>query len=239
MRIKVHGFHRFNPRKDLKSMPWLRLENDFYDKEDFFDEDVNATWLFIFLLCQCAQKVSNEIELSEKYLISKSKLTKKQFFEAISRLKAKSLISFDTNESDRISSDSYLTNERTERTERTERSITHVYSDALHDEIVDLWNRNVDEFGLPKIKSLNAERKKKLKKACDDFSDIEDWKKIFTIAATKGFIGKDGREFVPNWDYVFRNNNYFKFYEEYDLKPVVESSEILAKAVESLIMKDL
>ena len=65
----INGFKNFNPRSDLKSMPWLRLQNDFYDKEDFFDEDINTCWLFIFLLCQCAQKVSDTINMDEKYLI--------------------------------------------------------------------------------------------------------------------------------------------------------------------------
>lgn len=123
MKIVVNGFHRFNPRKDLKSMPWLRLENNFYDREDFFDQDVNTTWLFIFLLCQCAQKVSDTIELSEKYLISKSKLTKKQFFDAISNLEARSLISLHTNGCDRIRSKTYLTNEHNEHNEHNEQYI--------------------------------------------------------------------------------------------------------------------
>jgi len=119
MKITINNFKKFNPRSDLKSMPWLRLQNNFFDEEDFFDEDVNTTWLFIFLLCQCAQKVSGTLEIREKYLISKSKLTKKQFYDALSRLSHKSLITLETNESDRISTETCLTNERNERTNNT------------------------------------------------------------------------------------------------------------------------
>tara|TARA_R110002167_G_scaffold7027_2_gene33204 strand:- start:1007 stop:1675 length:669 start_codon:yes stop_codon:yes gene_type:complete len=114
VKITINNFSKFNPRSDLKSMPWLRLQNNFFDEEDFFDEDVNTTWLFIFLLCQCAQKVSGTLEMREKYLISKSKLTKKQFHDALSNLLAKSLISLETNESDRISTETCLTNEHNE-----------------------------------------------------------------------------------------------------------------------------
>jgi len=107
------------------------------------------------------------------------------------------------------------------------------------DEVVDLWNRNVDEFNLPRIKSLNANRKKKLLLACKDFKDIEDWKNIFTIAASKGFTGSDGRMFIPNWDYVFRNDNYMKFYEESQLeKPKQKASELVTE-VESMLLKGL
>jgi hypothetical protein len=107
------------------------------------------------------------------------------------------------------------------------------------DDVVDLWNRNVDEFNLPRIKSLNANRKKKLIKACKDFKDIEEWKNIFTIAASKGFTGSDGRIFIPNWDYVFRNDNYMKFYEESQLeKPKQKASELVIE-VESMLLKGL
>ena len=98
MIITVNNFKKFNPRNDLKSMPWVRLQNDFYDQEDFFDEDVNTTFLFIFLLCQCAKKVSKTIKMSEKYLISKSKLTEKEFHTALNKLLSKGLILLETNE---------------------------------------------------------------------------------------------------------------------------------------------
>jgi hypothetical protein len=70
VKITIPNFRKFNPRSDLKSMPWLRLQNNFYDLEDFYNSDSNTIWLFIFLLCQCAQKVSETINLSS--LITKS-----------------------------------------------------------------------------------------------------------------------------------------------------------------------
>lgn len=122
MKITIKNFEKFNPRKDLKSMPWLRLENNFYDQEDFFDEDVDACWLYVFLLCQCAQKVSATVDMREKYLINKSKMGKKRFDAALLRLSYKSLILLETNESDRVRTDSCLTNERTERTNKRVRT---------------------------------------------------------------------------------------------------------------------
>lgn len=114
MKITIPNFKKFNPRNDLKSMPWLRLQNNFYDLEDFYNADVNTTWLFIFLLCQCAQKVSDTIEFSEEYLIFKSKLKKIDFNNALKALSCKGLILLDTNVNDRVRSDSCLTNEHNE-----------------------------------------------------------------------------------------------------------------------------
>lgn len=120
MKIKIVNFRKFNPRNDLKSMPWLRLENNFYDLEDFFDADSNTSWLFIFLLCQCAQKVSDEINMSEKYLISKSKLKKSEFFNCLQFLQEKQLLTYSADGHERTRSDSLLTNERTNITNSTD-----------------------------------------------------------------------------------------------------------------------
>lgn len=97
--------------------------------------------------------------------------------------------------------------------EKKENSPTSKFSD----EILDLWNRNCSDFGMPKVKTLGAQRLKKLNTATKVFKDLDDWKKIFNVTANKGFIGKDGREFIPNWDYIFRNENYVKFFEEYEI----------------------
>jgi len=117
MKITIPNFKKFNPRNDLKSMPWFRLQNNFYDLEDFYDADANTTWLFIFLLCQCAQKVSDTIEFGEDYLIFKSKLNKNQFNNALKSLSDKRLILLETNASDRVCADSCLTNEHNEQNE--------------------------------------------------------------------------------------------------------------------------
>ena len=127
MKITIPNFRKFNPRSDLKSMPWLRLQNNFYDLEDFYNSDSNTIWLFIFLLCQCAQKVSETINLSEDYMIHKSKLDKKKFRAALNELLDKGLISLDTIGSDRIRTDSYLTNEHNEHNEHVH---THERVDA-------------------------------------------------------------------------------------------------------------
>jgi len=112
-------------------------------------------------------------------------------------------------------------------------------SDKFLYDVLDLWNRNVDELGLPKVRHFTDARIRKLKKACKDFKDIEDWKNIFTIAARVSFIKTNGEQFIPNWDWIFKNDNYIKFYEESQLeKPEQKPSELVAE-VESMLLKGL
>ena len=236
MKITINGFKNFNPRSDLKSMPWLRLQNDFYDKEDFFDEDINTCWLFIFLLCQCAQKVSDTINMDEKYLIQKSKMQKNVFYGALNRLLDKGLILLETNESDRIRSNPLLTNEQNEQNgeNRTDRT------SLFFDEIINIWNDGAPNFNMPKINKLSASRKKKLNEACKIFKSTDDWKKIFNVASTKSFTDKTGNSFTPNWDYIFRNENYIKFFEEYDtIFEIKQSKEDIIADVEASLFKGL
>jgi hypothetical protein len=116
-----------------------------------------------------------------------------------------------------------LTKVKEKEKEKEKENVKEAYASAQSshrsfcDEILDAWNRNAPEHNLPTVKLLNPTRMKKLQSALKDFNKIDDWLKIFSVASTKGFTGKDGREFIPNWDYVFRNNNYVSFYDEYEV----------------------
>lgn len=100
-------------------------------------------------------------------------------------------------------------------------------SDEFMLSIVDSWNRNVHQFNMPQIKTLSAKRKKLLKIAIKEFKTLNDWKKIFAVTATKGFTKKDQSPFIPNWDYIFRNENYIKFFEEYEIETPDNDSQLL------------
>lgn len=109
----------------------------------------------------------------------------------------------------------------------------------ISDQIMELWNMGANKLDLPKIKVLNAERKRKLDKALSEFKTIEDWKRIFNVASTKGFE-RDGQEpFIPNWDYIFRNGNYLKFYEEYEILFKPQSKENLQDEIEKNLLEGL
>ncbi len=131
---------------------------------------------------------------------------------------------------------------RIEENRREEKTISEKKSGTciLIEQIYNLWNKNAPDHDLPTVKILNADRKKKLLKAMNDFREINDWKKIFSVASTKGFTNKEGSDFVPTFDYIFRNNNWVKFYDEYDLIFKKEDSpEKIIKETEEMLFNEL
>jgi len=82
------------------------------------------------------------------------------------------------------------------------------------DGLMELFNSLHDAHGMPRIKVLTPERKRRIQKAQKAIgSDFEVWRKVFIISGTKGFIKADGSFWKPDFDYVFRNENYIKFSE--------------------------
>lgn len=70
MQITILNWEEYNPRreKNLKSMHWFRLETELPFNPKMFDLTINAKWVFICLLCICAKKMSDTIDISEQYL---------------------------------------------------------------------------------------------------------------------------------------------------------------------------
>ncbi len=81
-----------------------------------------------------------------------------------------------------------------------------------------IWNALASLEKLPQITFGGVtwiNRQKKIKKYLSTYSTVKDWKIIFNKAADKGFTKSDGCEWRPNFDYVFRNDNPTKLFEEY------------------------
>lgn len=97
------------------------------------------------------------------------------------------------------------------------------HSDKLTPEkIVETWNDGCEQFGMPKIFKLNDQRKKKLKNFMNDVKTLEEWQNIFLVASTKSFVGKDGRKFTPNFDYVLEKGRHLSLLEESKLVDLPE-----------------
>ena len=113
--------------------------------------------------------------------------------------------------------------EKNRREENRSKKENKNNSNELCHSLVDSWNNTASKKSLPTIKIINATRKKKILKALKEIPNIDDWVKIFQVAATKGFTKPDGDFFKPNFDYVFRNDNYIKFLEESESINIKES----------------
>ena len=214
MKITVCNWDNFQLRKDVKVSSWFRFEHNFFTDHKFFTLDNDEKIIWINILCTASMESKSEIFYNLELASRLTNVKVHKIENTLEKLKQFQCIDYQTRTRTVHDTDTCLqTDKQTDRqTDNSTQACPHFLGKVL-----DLWNKNCSEFGMPKVKSLNAERKKRLKKAVKDFSEIGDWIKIFNVAATKGFTGKDGRVFTPNWDYIFRNNNYLKFYEEHDV----------------------
>lgn len=108
------------------------------------------------------------------------------------------------------------------------------------EKIVESWNDGCEQFGMPKILKLNDQRKKKLKNFMNDVKTLEDWQNIFLVASTKSFTGKDGRKFIPSFDYILEKGRHLSLLEESKLAdlPEPELSEAEAEKVVRNYMRE-
>lgn len=84
--------------------------------------------------------------------------------------------------------------------------------------VAKLWNNLAGIDGFSKIttqgKAWEA-RRKKIKTWLKEYPTEQDWREILAVARTKTFQKPDGDMFLPNFDWLFRNQNLVKFHEEY------------------------
>ncbi len=120
MKIIITNWEEYNPRKDLKSMPWFRIKSDIGFSETLFGVDPDLKWLWIFILSHCAKKISEEIEVNFQYMAFHSGLSKERIEKGIQLFERKGLVQV-TDESDLITNEPVPKKREEERREEEKR----------------------------------------------------------------------------------------------------------------------
>lgn len=102
--ITVLKWDEYNPRKDLKSMPWFRIAADIGYSKTLYKLPVEAKWFWIFVLSTCAKEVSGTVEMEIDYLADYSGIEQESVKKYLEIFEKRKLISLDPNEPDRIRS---------------------------------------------------------------------------------------------------------------------------------------
>ncbi len=76
--ITICNWEKYNPRNDLKTMNWFRIENRLPEHPAYFKLSTNGKWFFIWLLCQCAKQMKPSIKLELKYCVHYSGVALKE-----------------------------------------------------------------------------------------------------------------------------------------------------------------
>lgn len=213
MKIIVNNFEKYNPRKDLKSVPWFRVNSDIPFEPKLHKASISTKWGWIILLSFYAQNRSNPIEFDREYFSDHSGLNFKQIKEMLDFLEQKEMITIDTIEPDRTRSnpiefDPNETNETNETNERDE---------VPYSQIGESFNRICGEkfSKLANPSKLSARRKDHLKARWSENPSLEFWEKLFQHLATKcDFDWGGDRDWKPDFDWIIKNDhNYIKILE--------------------------
>lgn len=90
---------------------------------------------------------------------------------------------------------------------------------------MDLFNDHCESHGMVKIKALSDARTKAIEKGIKAIGeDCETWLKVFKVAGTKGFVGKDGKSWTPEFDYIFTKERYIAFSEADPSKKIITTA---------------
>lgn len=138
MEIEIRNWEKYNPRKDLKSLTWLRLDSDIGFSESLFGLSAEARWLWIFLLSFSAKKNKSCLILDFDYISFHSSVKKDNISKHIESFLEKGLILIKTDSS-RIRTDT-IENVSYERTNEHNEHNGNERAYALVDSSIDVSN---------------------------------------------------------------------------------------------------
>lgn len=237
--ITIKNPDRWYLKYTNRAKHYVQLHNSFWGDSEFMQLANDEKVVFLWILSQSLRVNKPTLSICLDYACVLLSIPLDDSKRILSSLKKNNIIDLDRNVRRQLKEEKKREENRS-KFEKKASANAQASHPSICDDILDAWNRNAPQHNLPTVKVLNTARLKKLQSALKDFKEIDDWLKIFSVASTKGFTGKDGREFIPNWDYVFRNNNYVSFYDEYDvLFESKKTNKNLQKEVEQNLINSL
>jgi|GEM_PF-4842402 len=232
--ITIPSWDKFNPRKDLKTNPWFRLDREIISSPDLHDQPAASKWAMVAIMALCCRK-AGYVTATKKYIATQIGITSKELNTALQWLEETSFIlvtygSVRVNESNietpvqefesNIQSDvRYVTERNVTRRNETERDETRLSCQPAVD-WADVWNSHCGS--LPKINSLSKKRTEQIRLRLLENPDPQYWISVFQKLSQSSFA------ISGNWasfDWLIKNDtNHAKVSEgNYDDKPVANS----------------
>lgn len=105
IKLEINNWNEFQPRKDLKSLSWIRIQSDVFFSENFFYLDNNQKLLFFYVLTYAGKKNSNQISLNLDFTIEKLKQKKQEIISGIEKLESLGILTVVVSDSSRTNTD--------------------------------------------------------------------------------------------------------------------------------------
>jgi len=90
--IKINNWDKYQPRKDLQSLTWFRVQTDIFEGENYFFLKNEGMIIFLFLLTKAAKENTDTLTISVDFLSDKLKVEKTGILDALKKLELKQLV---------------------------------------------------------------------------------------------------------------------------------------------------
>ena len=232
MIIEIQKWDKYNPRKDLKSTSWFRLENTFWTDPAFFDFSNDEKMVWVSILCQASQKMKGSIEISPSQIAALLCIAEKVVITAVDKLSKMSLIST-TSRMEHVhvtppTRGRTTTNERTnvtnERTDGKRESLTPPPPSGQW--LVSEWNSRCTNLSACRI-PVSAARLKKIQARLKTDPNRDDWiEGVSKISMSNFCNGDNDRGWRADFEFLLKPGNLTKILEgRYDNRGAVSKQD--------------
>lgn len=234
IRMEIINWAKFNPRSDVKSTSWFRLQNYWVRDAEFMHmpNEFRIAWLCI--LSEASERQSEVINISPYALATYCQSTATRIIDALEIFENMGLINVIEAEtprhalpknhvtcdaSDALRGSEELRDDTNGRTDgRTDEHTRRNESPAFGpDQLVDIWNEHSGP--LPKVKKLSTKRRRTAKVRCREEPDPEFWRDVIKRMAASPFCRGEVKEWRADFDFLLQPDTHVKVIEgKYDAR---------------------
>lgn len=81
--LNIPNWTKYNPRTDVKSSSWFRMNNDFFMDSDFYGATYQTRLTWIFIKCQASRKNNPEVKINLAMACDQTKFSREDILDAI------------------------------------------------------------------------------------------------------------------------------------------------------------
>lgn len=222
MLLLIKNWKKFNPRNDVKSSTWFRLEHGLFNDHELADLEKNDFIVWFYILSIASQKSSDRIEINFTHVKKNSRVSEKEFRDSIEVLQRLSLVTVDVTHTYAHVTSTLRPRTHTDTTnERDETNVTNERDDNVEPEfdasaLFNLWNENCGS--LPKSRELSKTRKSSATARLKEKPERLFWEEvIFRIRDSAFCNGESDTGWRATFDWLLKPDTHMKVLEgKYD-----------------------
>jgi hypothetical protein len=229
--IKFKNWQKFNPRADVKSPSWVRLDHNLLNSPQFYSFEDDEIRAFLYLLCEASKANKNgEVFINHEHARVQNRVQHQSLDRTIQKLQQLQVVEARTVRGRYAhGTHPYATNETNETNERIKASGDATKIElSLNEKAQEVWNQNCGT--LPKSKVLNAKRCKLVGLRLKEIPDLKDWEiAVRRLAAMPFMCGENDRGWRADFDFFLEKGLVKAFEGSYERGKTQESFEIVLK----------